>query len=203
MENLNATETYLEIKDKIGLYTYYIIIGVLSLIVTIFIPLVGSNVGIQWNFPDTTAGWMIFITVRLTVSFINILIFHNFVCQGKLNIKNDKNYLEANRLLNKISKEKRGYIPKSPNKFLGGLYIKKGTTIFITSALALVAFSQAILTYNWQDLLTYSVVLIFGIIFGVMTMFKVQEYWTTEYLDYAMQQVSEFNNSEERMETVC
>lgn len=196
MEDLNITEKYSEIKDRLGLYTYYIIIGVLSLVVTIFIPLVGSSVGIDWNFPNTKAGWVIFITVRLTVSLINILIFHNFVCQGKLNIKHDKNYLEANKLLNKVIAKKKNHKPKSPAKFLSGLYLKKGTTIFLTSALALVAFSQAIVTYNWQDLMTYSVVLVMGIIFGIMTMLKVQEYWTTEYLEYAMQQASELNSEE-------
>ncbi len=122
--------------------------------------------------------------IRLIVSSLNVLIFHSFVCQGKVNVKQNKNYLEANDLLDKVKADKKRN-PISPTKFNLELYGKKGTTIFLTSGLALVAFSQAIFTYNWQELLTYGFVIVMGLIFGVMTMLKVESYWTTEYLEWA------------------
>lgn len=176
---------YEEIREKLKLYTYYIIIGVVSLIALVVLPLVNSTIGLESNFPDTEVGWVVWITCKIIVALLNILIFHSFVQQAHINSLDNENYKRATIMLNKCKKAKEQK-PKSPRAYLGAVYGKKGTTIFFSTALALVAFSQAIFSYNWQDLLTYGFTVIMGIIFGIMTMMKVELYWQQEYLEYAI-----------------
>lgn len=47
MENRNYIESYNEFKQSLKLYTYYIIIAIVSLLAMVFLPLVGSTVGLE------------------------------------------------------------------------------------------------------------------------------------------------------------
>lgn len=173
-----------DFNEKLRLNAYYIVIGVISLLVMIFLPLIGSTISLDWNLPDTEAGWIVFIICRLIVSGLNIVIFTSFVEQAKVNVANNENYKKANEILGKVKKNKE-YKIVSPKEFFNGIYFKKGITIFITTLGALFAFSQAVFTYSWQDLVTYGFCVIIAIVFGIMTMIKVEIYLTTEYLLYA------------------
>lgn len=164
-------------------YLYYILIGVLSFISLVFLPMLGSELGMSFNFPTTTAGWFVYITSQLIAAVINVLIFHSFICQAKLNIKDNPNYLRAVELL-RNNKEKT-YIPRSLARFNMKEYGVKGISIFLGSILATIAIGEAILTYNYVKLISYLLVIIMGIIFGVLEMKKYEEYYITEYLDYA------------------
>lgn len=164
-------------------YLYYILIGVLSFISLVFLPMLGSELGMSFNFPTTTAGWFVYITSQLIAAVINVLIFHSFICQAKINIKDDANYKIAVELL-RTNKEKT-YIPRSLAQLNRKEYGVKGITIFLGSILATVAIGEAILTYNYVKLISYLLVIIMGVIFGILEMKKYQEYYTTEYLDYA------------------
>lgn len=171
------------IREYVHQYTYYFIIGISSLFALVFLPMVGSEIGLGFDVPDTVSGWIVWIASKCIVSSLNVLIFHSFKQQAKINVKNDKNYTEANAILNR-SKPKE-YHPRSPKTYQTKAYAKKGTTIFITSGLATIALTQAILRFDAMTMLTYLFTIIMGVIFGIMTMFKDEEYWTTEYLDYA------------------
>lgn len=164
-------------------YLYYILIGVLSFISLVFLPMLGSELGMSFNFPTTTAGWFVYITSQLIAAVINVLIFHSFICQAKLNIKDNDNYKKAVELL-RNNKEKT-YVPRSLARFNMREYGVKGLTIFLGSILATVAIGEAILTYNYVKLISYLLVIIMGIIFGILEMKKYEEYYITEYLDYA------------------
>ena len=164
-------------------YLYYILIGVLSFISLVFLPMLGSELGMSFNFPTTTAGWFVYITSQLIAAVINVLIFHSFICQAKLNIKDNPNYLRAVELLR--SNKEKTYIPRSLTRFNMKEYGVKGVTIFLGSILATVAIGEAILTYNYVKLISYLLVIIMGIIFGILECKKYEEYYTTEYLDYA------------------
>lgn len=174
-----------DLKEKLKLYVYYIIIGVVSLIALVILPLMNSTIGLEANFPDSKVGWTVWITCKLIIATINILIFHSFVQQARINSLENENYKKANIILNK-HRNARKREPRSPRAYFGSTYGKKGTTIFFTTGLALVAFSQAILNYHWEDLIIYSFTIIMGIIFGIMTMLKVELYWQQEYLEYAI-----------------
>lgn len=170
--------------EMLRLKLYYILIGVVSLVALTFLPLLGSEIGLKWNVPDTVAGWIVWVVTRIVIAVINVLIYYCFMEQAKLNVCDNENYKKANELLFKSEKKEKA--PRSPQKWNAQQYGRKGTTIFITSALATVALSQAILTFDWVALLTYLFTIIIGLVFGVVQMKQAEIYWTTEYYDFAV-----------------
>lgn len=170
--------------DKIRSYLYYVVIGILSFVSLVFLPMVGTEVGMDFVIPTTVSGWIVYIMSQLIVALINVLLFHSFILQSKLNVKEDKNYKKALEILRE-SKEKE-YIPRSIKEVNRREYGQKGTTIFLSSIMSVFALGQAILTYDYMKLLTYLFTIVMGIIFGILEMKKYEEYYTEEFLDYAL-----------------
>ena len=165
-------------------YQYYMIIAILSLVSLFFLPMLGSEAGIDFKLPTTLAGWIVYVLSKLTVAGLNLLIFHCFILQAKLNIKDNPNFIEANRILNMLPDES-GTSPRSPIEWNNEVYGKKGISIFITSILSVIGLTQAVLTFDWVSMLTYLFTILMGVIFGVLQMNQAELYWTTEYLQYA------------------
>lgn len=183
-------------KMKARQNIYYIIIAIISFITVAFLPMVGSTVGLQWNLPDTTVGWIVWAVTRLVISIINVLLFYSFMEQAKLNVKDNERYKQANEIL--LKSKNKEHEPKSPSKWQAEQYGKKATKIFLGSAMSVVAFGQAILSYDWVSMLSYIFTLAMGLIFGVMQMKKAETYWTTEYYAYALKkQESELEEKQE------
>lgn len=111
------------------------------------------------------------------------MIFDAFIKQAKINIKDNKNFKDANEILE--NNKPKGYVPRSPKAFLGRLYIRKGTKVFTSSALAVVSLGQAIFTFDFASFISYLLTIIMGCVFGFLTMKNNEIYWTSEYLDYA------------------
>lgn len=169
--------------DKVKQGLYYIIIFIISFVALVFLPMIGSTVGLQWNIPNTSVGWIVWVGARLIISTINVLIFYSFLQQGRLNVIKNPKYQEAMEILGK--NKVKNYMPKSPAKWQRDQYLKKGTTLFISTALATVALSQAILAYDWTALLAYLFTIIMGLVFGLLQMKKAEEYWSEEFYNYA------------------
>lgn len=165
-------------------WQYYIIIGAISLVALFFLPMIGSEAGLAWNIPTTTAGWLVYITSKLLVAVINILIFHCFILQARINVQEQPKYIEAMEILDQLSPDDVESF-RSPGEYFRGVYSKKGLTIFITSILSAVGLTQAVLTFDWISMLTYFFTILMGTIFGVLQMNQVEIYWTSEYLRYA------------------
>lgn len=172
------------VKQSLKQGMYYIIIAVISFISVVFLPMLGSTLGLGWKLPDTTAGWVVWGASRAIVATINVLLFHSFMEQAKLNIKDDEHYKEARDILVKVKKKE--HKPKSPAQWNAAQYGKKGVSIFLASAMSVVAIGQAVLSYDWATALAYLFTLGMGIIFGIMQMKKAETYWTTEYYEYAL-----------------
>lgn len=170
--------------DKVKQYVNYIIIGIVSLIALVFLPMLGSTIGLNWNIPNTLVGWIVWVVVKLIVATLNVLIFHCFMQQAKVNVKDNENYKRARDIL--IDQKEKEVSPKSPNKWSSQQYIKKGTTIFITTGLSTIALTQAILSFDYVSMLTYLFTIVMGLIFGTLQMKTAEEYWTDEYLQYAL-----------------
>ena len=168
-------------------YLYYALIGVISIISLLFLPMIGSDVGLAFKIPNTVAGWIVFIVSKLIVATLNILIFHCFIKQGKVNIKDNPKYIEAKELLDSILHDdiRENNLPKSPKEWHRKQYESKGITLFITTILGTLALTQAILTYDWMTMLTYLFTLVMSIIFGIIEMKSTEQYWTEEYPAYA------------------
>lgn len=167
----------------IDLYLYYILIGVLSFIALFFLPFFGSEVGMAFAFPTTPAGWVVYITQQALMALVNILIFHSFICQSYVNVKDNPNYKQARDIFHKDNEE---YIPLTLAQFNRKEYGRKGVAIFIGTLLGGFALTQAILTYDYIRMLAYLFTIILGIIFGVYEMKKYEEYLTYEYLQSAL-----------------
>lgn len=147
--------------------------------------MLGSTVGLAFAFPTTAAGWIVWVVSKLAVVTINMLLFDQFIKQAKINIKDDPQYLEACRILNTLNPEGEEEILE-PDVFLSKLYRTKGTKVTLTSALSVVALSNAILTFNWVTMLTYLFTVAMGIIYGFITMATVEDYWTDDYYKLAL-----------------
>ena len=190
MEEQDARlETSQDARLRIKQNLYYIIIGIISFLSVAFLPMVGSTMGLDWKLPDTTAGWVVWAVSRLIIATINVLIFHSFMEQAKLNVKDDAHYIEAREILYK--NKKKEHEPQSPQKWQALQYGKKGTTIFISSAMSVVALGQAILTFDWVAMLAYIFTIALGLIFGIMQMKKAEAYWTGEFYEYALKKQQE------------
>ena len=176
-------------RERIKQNLYYVIIGIISFLSVAFLPMVGSTIGLGWKLPDTTAGWVVWVVSRLIIATINVLIFYSFMEQAKLNVKDNAHYIEAREILYK--NKKKEHEPQSPQKWQALQYGKKGTTIFISSALSVVALGQAMLTFDWVAMLAYVFTMSHGEIFGIMQMKKDEAYWTGEFYEYALKKQQE------------
>ena len=171
--------------DKIKQWMYYLIIGIVSMIALCFLPMIGSDIGLGWNLPNTEVGWIVWVTIKVIVAVLNVLIFHCFMMQAKINVKDNERYKEAMDIL-RLTKRKE-YTPRSPSSWNKQQYGQKGVTLFITTALSTIALTQAMLTFDWMSMLTYLFTIIMGLIFGVMQMQTAEEYWTDEFWQYAQE----------------
>lgn len=189
------------IEKKLTDYMYYGIVGIISLLALVFLPFMGSAVGMDWNIPSTVPGWIVFIVSKIAVALINILLFHSFVKQSRLNVKDDARYLEAVEILRASKLDT--YIPRSLEQLNHQEYRTKVITIFITSLVSAFSLGQAILTFDWMSFLSYLFTVTMGIVFGILEMKKYEDYYTSEYLDYAKMIYKETQNviTEERENT--
>ena len=170
-------------KKAYDAYINYVLIGVVSFVALFFLPFVGSEAGLAIRLPDTIAGWITFVLTKLIVAVINILIFHCFVQQAEINVKDDERYLEAKNILDRLKVEEYAYL--SPKDFYHREYSKKGICIAITSMLSAFGLAQAVLTWDALTFLTYLFTILMGLIFGVLEMSKVEAYLTCDFLGYA------------------
>ena len=177
-------------KEKWRFYQNYIIIGILSLISVFFLPMLGTEIGLGFNVPNTWAGWVVWILTKLCVVAINIMLLDQFIKQAKVNIRDNEQFKEADAYYTTKNEEDE-YLP-TPKEFISKLYKTKGVTTTITSALSVFGLTSAILTFDWVSMLTYLFTVVFGVIFGWMTMNNVEEYWTdTYYRRYLRDKVKE------------
>lgn len=175
------------LRDQLNQHIYYVLIFLLSAIALFVAPLFGSNLGLTLAFPQTKAAWVVYITVKLFVAMINVLLFHCFVRQAKLNIKDDPRFKEAQRIMGKLRQTVQH--ARSPHTYFGQLYRRKGSTIFATTLLSAVVLTNAILTWDITSLITYATTVVMGLIFGILKMKDVEVYWTEEYYVFALEQL--------------
>lgn len=173
-----------EIKMKMKNGIYYILTALLSIVSIIVFPMLdNSNLTFKDTFPTTATGWTLWVIERVLIIVMNLLILNNFVLQARRNIKDNDNYIQANKILDKY--KPKGYKPQSPAQYMSRMYLKKGGSLTITAAASLITIGEAAVNYNYLLLIATVVTIVFAIVFGVVAMHNTEMYWTTEYLDYA------------------
>lgn len=188
------------LRDQLNQHIYYVLIFLLSAIALFVAPLFGSNLGLTLAFPQTKAAWVVYVTVKLFVAMINVLLFHCFVRQAKLNIKDDPRFIEAQTIMGKLRQTVQH--ARSPHTYFGQLYRRKGTTIFATTLLSAVVLTNAILTWDITSLITYATTVVMGLIFGILKMKDVEVYWTEEYYVFALEQLEAHEKAENATEKI-
>lgn len=177
-----------DIREKLNLNFYYCLIFVLSLLVLFVAPMFSPNVntetGIGFDVPKTPVGWAIYVVTKLFVACVNLLLFHCFVKQARLNILQNERYKAACEILQKYRPGE--YHPRSEHEYFSQLYRKKGVLIFVTSILSAVVLTNAIMAFDLTSFVTYTITVLMGLILGVLKMKDVEAYWTGEFYDYAI-----------------
>lgn len=174
------SQNYQKFKDV----AYYVIIAVISFVSVAFLPFVGSALQGDIVWPKNEIEWMIWVSTRLLISIINVIIFYSFLQQAKINIKDDKNYLLALENLAKANKHKK-LKPRSPNRYFGRIWGTKGFMLFISSIASSIVLAEAMLNFELMAFLSYIFTVFMAIIFGYLQMRGTEDYWTSEFLAYA------------------
>lgn len=180
-------------RTFINRYLYYALIFVLSLVCLFFLPMLGSTAGLAFDIPTTIIGWVVWSVSNLCSAGLNTLMFHFFIKQGKVNIKNDPAYIAANQLLQK-NELRQVDKPLSPREWHARQYRNKGISLFLFTVLGTISFGQALLVFNFVKFLSQAITLLIGLVFGFMEMKSTEEYWTVEYPEYAELRVKEIQS---------
>lgn len=187
------------LREKLSLNFYYCLIFLLSLLVMtvapMFTPSANTDLGISAIFPHSVIGWAIYVCTKVFVGAVNLLLFHCFVKQAKINIKENEKYIAACKIYNMY--HPREYNPRGPKQYFGQLYRKKGVAIFLTSILSAVVLTNAILSFDVTSFVTYCITIVMGIVFGILKMKEVEVYWTGEFYDSAIKLESKYKKQED------
>ena len=194
-------DNYIKFKEQLKLYTYYILIAIISALSVIVFPLLNSSGDIVDTLPKTAIEIVWYIVIRVLIVVMNLLIFSNFLAQAKINVKDDENYKTANKILGRC--KPGDYRPLSPAQYLAKTYLIKGTTIVITTVASLFTIANAILRYDYMILIATVFTVLLAIVLGIMTMKKAEIYWTTMYLDYANMVESNMNKLNKKEINKC
>lgn len=189
-----------EIFEKWQLYKNYVIIGFMSLIALFFVPMFGSQIGLAFVLPTTAAGWFVWITTRLLQTALSMLIFHCFILQAKVNIKDNPQYQEALKMLRIVNRG--NYLnPRSPQQYFREVYGRKGVALGIGTCIASIGLTQAILVFDWITMLTYLMTTMFAILWGVLQMEDTEVFWVEEFYEYALQEYEKENTPDLEVDT--
>lgn len=164
-------------------YKNYGIIIVLTLVTVTVFPLLGTSVGMEARYPNTVVGWVVWAVIKIALCVDNIFIFQAFVDQAELNVQYEQRYIEAREIVRKYRIGK--YNPMSPEERRKKMFSKKIIITILTSLIS-IALTEAILRYNWADLIAYSLSMIMAIVFGILSMADQEKYWVEEFYDYAI-----------------
>ena len=187
-------------KQFWDMITYYVMIGIVSILALTILPMIGSELPLSLLLPSTFAGWLVYICSKLLVAGVNMLLFYCFMEQGRTNVKNHWHHVIANELLHRL--RKLANIPRSPEIWKKGEYQFKGSTICISTLLSAFVLGHAVLSFDWPAFLSYFLTIIMGLVFGLLQMKKSECYWAEEYYDYALYETDIYNKTAELKLTV-
>lgn len=183
-----------------GQYLYYILCGIICLVVLIFVPMLASpGITLAMLFPTTTAGWIVWGISKGATIGLNLMILHCLVQQGKVNIKDDPRYLEARDMMMRV--EKKEEIPLSPAQHYARVYGKKMTTLSITTLLSLIGFGSAIIVFSVATFLAQLISIVIAVSFGLFQMKQEEEWWVVDYFRYAKYYTEKQKENEQCLNT--
>lgn len=180
-------------KELISAYRNYIIIAILSTLAVFFLPMLGSTVGLGFNIPNTVAGWIVYIITKVCIIVINVLIFDQFMKRAKINVKDNPYFKAAEEILFEEDEEEELF----PAEFyIKKMYRSKVSTTVIFTILGVFGFTNAVLTFDWISMLSYSFTIVMALVFGWISMAEAEQIWIEKHYKYAkkIKKDKELNN---------
>jgi len=174
-------DTRQKIHNKLTEVSYYLIVGLISIIVMFVIPiLTGCLYGdISMAFPKTAEGWILWCLIKIGSAAANVAIFVLFKQQARINVKDNDKYKEA---LSKVTQiRSKNWKPRSPGEMNRKEYMQKGTTVFITSLITSITIASLLISFDFVTFLSCVISTIIAVIFGWTTMLKNENYWIEEF----------------------
>lgn len=170
-------------KNLIKQYRNYFIIGILAAIAVFFLPMLGSSVGLAFVIPNTVAGWIVYVSTKLCIVVINLLIYDQFMKRAKVNVKDDPKFIEAEKIL---TAELDGVDDALPAEYyIKRMYRSKMASTAIFTLLGVFGFTNAILTFDWVSMLSYTFTIIMALTFGWISMGEAEVIWIEQHYKYA------------------
>ena len=170
-------------KNLINQYRNYFIIGILAAIAVFFLPMLGTSVGLAFVVPNTVAGWIVYISTKLCIVVINLLIYDQFMKRAKINVRDDPKFIEAERILNEELDGIDDALPAA--YYIRRMYRSKMTSTAIFTLLGVFGFTNAILTFDWVSMLSYTFTIIMALTFGWISMGEAELIWIEQHYKYA------------------
>jgi hypothetical protein len=180
-----------ELKAKIN----FIVIGLVSFLGSGVVPFLASAFNekndqeiIKTAFPESTIGWVVWGIFRMMIVVINMSIFVAFVNQGKLNVANDKEYIEARTKWLEVqvyrgnrSKKGKKVSYLTPKQHYAKLYSKKGLSLAIGSFASMFTVSFMVLNWDLATFIAITITVVMAIVFGILQMSREEFYWTNDF----------------------
>lgn len=154
-------------------HIYPIVIALASLLVLIFVPMIGSNASIESIIPTEPTEAFLYWTIKALTVALNLAIFAAFRAEAKVQIKDHPNFVLANQLLAKVTKPTK---PLSPRQFTAKQWITKGLTLALSTAVTSMALTNIVLYYDWVTAVSCLITIIIAVIFGLMNMSSEEVY---------------------------
>ena len=168
-------------------YAFYGIIAIILMIVLFIVPVLAGGInakGFSYYLPKSVPGWIVFWAIRGGTVAGNMCVFGLFKAQAKTNAKDNPNFIEANRLIERQN-GKKGFIPRSPKEKAAKDWLTKGVIVLFTTAAESIVIGALILNWDLMTFLSCITSSITAVLFGIVAMIKDEVYWTEEYLQYA------------------
>lgn len=165
-----------------------IAVFIVSMIAMVLVPLLGSYISGEAQFPQTIPQWILYFTCAIAVAICSLMIYLALHNQGKLNVRDEEEYLQAKELHLKNFKRMNGkdIIPIDPFKWEKKEKTKKGIFQTIGIFCGLLGFGLGVLSWNNSQFISSTISIIFAFGFGLVHMGEVERMFTEGWLEWEL-----------------
>ena len=158
---------------------YYVMIGLVSLLLLFVIPLFSGALYGDFTayFPETMEGWIVWLVLRISSAVGNMALFILFKLQAKKNILGNANYQEACDILDTLAaRAAKVRRPRSPWRMNFDDYIVKGASLVVMTLVSTITITALVISFDIISFISMIVTVVLGILFGWTTMINNEEY---------------------------
>lgn len=187
-----------EIMQSIRQNLNYIYIGLMIFANCLLALLKIEDGKVGLHYPSSLLGWVMFILQIIMTAVVAVLILNGFRRQGIKTghevIKNVyDNYIKA------ITKPMEGQSPRSLKKYMKIQRTKDGLQKGVSYVIMNVFIMSVAIGFNWNNLLTLVIDIVFAVGFGIKSMLDAEEYVVTELVIWYQLETKKANELNEKI----